>query len=78
MRGKEDRSEAFFSYLPVERRIPADHPLRAIRSLTDTALAGLRDFDKLYARDGRPSIPPRDCCGRCCCRRFTRCARNGN
>ena len=59
MRGKEDRSEAFFSYLPVERRIPADHPLRAIRSLTDTALAGLsRDFDKLYARDGRPSIPP--------------------
>ena len=59
MRGEDDRSEAFFSYLPVERRIPPDHPLRAIRSLTDAALAGLsRDFDKLYARDGRPSIPP--------------------
>src|SRR5580700_2977257 len=59
MRGEDDRSDAFFSYVPVERRIPADHPLRAIRTLTDAALAGLsRDFDKLYARDGRPSIPP--------------------
>jgi transposase len=55
----------------VERRIPPDHPLRATRKLTDAALAGLsRDFDKLYARDGRPSIPPSDCCGRCCCRAF--------
>ena len=59
MRGKDHRSEAFFSYIPVERRIPPDHPLRAMRTLTDAALAGLsRDFDKLYARDGRPSIPP--------------------
>jgi transposase len=59
MRGEDQRSEAFFSYIPVERRIPPDHPLRTIRTLTDEALAGLsRDFDKLYARDGRPSIPP--------------------
>jgi transposase len=43
----------------LETRIPADHPLREIRSLTDTALQGLsRDFNKLYAREGRPSIPP--------------------
>ena len=28
MRGEDERSEAFFSYIPVERRIPADHPLR--------------------------------------------------
>jgi transposase len=59
MRGEDQRSEGFFSYVPLERRIPADHPLRAIRTLTDEALAGLsRDFSKLYARDGRPSIPP--------------------
>ena len=59
MRGEDQRSEVFFSYIPVERRIPPDHPLRAVRMLTDEALAGLsRDFDKLYARDGRPSIPP--------------------
>ena len=59
MRGEDDRSEAFFSYIPVERRIPADHPVRVIRLLTDAVLTGLsREFDKLYARDGRPSIPP--------------------
>src|ERR1700761_1773477 len=59
MRGEDQRSEGFFSYVPLERRIAADHPLRAIRSLTDEALAGLsRDFNKLYARDGRPSIAP--------------------
>src|ERR1700753_2706842 len=59
MRGEDQRSEGFFSYVPLERRIPADHPLRAIRLLTDDALAGLsRDFNKLYARDGRPSIAP--------------------
>jgi transposase len=59
MRGEDQRSGTFFSYIPVERRIAVDHPLRTIRTLTDTALAGLsRDFDKLYARDGRPSIPP--------------------
>jgi hypothetical protein len=28
-----------FSYVPLERRIPADHPLRAIRAMTDEALA---------------------------------------
>ena len=59
MRGEDRRSEGFFSYVPLERRIPADHPLRAIRSLSDEALRGLsRDFNKLYARDGRPSIAP--------------------
>ena len=59
MRGEDQRSEGFFSYVALERRIPADHPLRPIRTLTDKALAGLsRDFNKLYARDGRPSIPP--------------------
>src|SRR6478752_10210833 len=59
MRGEDQRSEGFFSYVPLERRISADHPLRAIRSLSDEALRGLsRDFNKLYARDGRPSIAP--------------------
>jgi transposase len=59
MRGKDDRSEDFFSYLRLEDRISADHPLRAIRELVDAALAQLsRAFAKLYARDGRPSIPP--------------------
>src|SRR5204863_8773478 len=59
MGGEDQRSEGFFSYVPLERRIAADHPLRAIRTLIDEALRKLsRDFDRLYSRDGRPSIPP--------------------
>ena len=59
MRGEDQRSERLFSYVGLETRIPADHPLRAIRILTDEALAGLsRDLTKIYSRDGRPSIPP--------------------
>src|SRR6202035_1960468 len=59
MRGKDDRSEILFSYIRLDERIPADHPLRVIRQLADAALAELsRAFAKLYARDGRPSIPP--------------------
>jgi transposase len=59
MRGEDHRSEVLFSYVGLETRIPADHPLRAIRALVDAALRGLsRDFNRLYARHGRPSIPP--------------------
>jgi transposase len=59
MRGEDERSEGFFSYVRLETRIPADHPLRAIRELVDAVLAELsRAFDRLYAREGRPSIPP--------------------
>jgi transposase len=59
MRGEDQRSESFFSYVRLEARIPTDHPLRAIRELVDAALRELsRSFDRLYAREGRPSIPP--------------------
>src|SRR3974390_478610 len=59
MRGDDQHPTTFFSYLRLEDRIPADHPLRAIRELVDAALSELsRAFSKLYARDGRPSIPP--------------------
>src|SRR3977135_316385 len=59
MRGKEVRYDILFNYVRLDDRIPADHPLRVIRQLVDAALAELsRAFAKLYARDGRPSIPP--------------------
>src|ERR1700757_4255011 len=59
MRGEDQHPTTFFASRRREDRIPPDHPLRAIRELVDAALAGLsRTFDKLYARDGRPSIPP--------------------
>lgn len=59
MRGRDDWSEGMFSYVRLEERVPADHPLRAIRALADDALAGLNGrLEALYSGKGRPSIPP--------------------
>jgi transposase len=59
MRGTLDDQDGMFSYVSLEARIPADHPLRPMREMTDRALAVLsRRFDALYAKTGRPSIPP--------------------
>src|SRR5271170_1480023 len=59
MRGQDDRSEGFFSYVRLEERIPADHPLRPIRALAGKALAALnKRFEGLYSTMGRPSVPP--------------------
>ena len=59
MRGEDRTTGALFSYVDVEARIPAKHPLRAMRGMTDAALAELdRAFSALYEACGRPSIPP--------------------
>ena len=48
-----------WSYVPLEHRIPADHPLRPLRAMVDAALRELSpQFDQLYSTVGRPSIPP--------------------
>ena len=48
-----------FSYVPLEQRVPADHPLREVRKVTDAVLRRLNaELDKLYADSGRPSIAP--------------------
>jgi transposase len=48
-----------FSYISPEQRVPADHPLRVIREMTDEALRGLSaEFATLYSPLGRPSIAP--------------------
>ena len=59
MRGMDGRTGAMFSYVDLEERIPAGHPLRKIREIVNAALAELDvEFAKLYAADGRPSIAP--------------------
>jgi transposase len=59
MRGADEQPGAMFSYVSLEARVPPDHPLRAIRLITDLALAQLSPrFDTLYIRFGRPSVPP--------------------
>jgi transposase len=48
-----------FSYLSPEQRVPSDHPLRAVRQITDTVLKQLSSvFSGMYAKLGRRSIPP--------------------
>ncbi len=59
MRGDDQTDGPLFSYVSLEQRVPADHPLRSIRRMTDAALAELSPrFERLYAATGRPSIPP--------------------
>lgn len=59
MRGHVDPQASMFSYFSAESRVPAAHPLRAIKRDADAVLVSLsRELDELYADDGRPSIPP--------------------
>src|ERR1700731_2812749 len=59
MRGKDTQQSAMFSYVSPEARVPANHPLRPIRTMVDVVLKGLsRSFGRLYIDWGRPSIAP--------------------
>jgi transposase len=59
MRGPDEQTSHMFSYVVPEQRVRADHPLRAVRRLTDEVLATLSPrFDRMYSDMGRPSIPP--------------------
>src|SRR3954468_5666533 len=60
MRGSDRRSGELFSYIDIESRIRADHPLRTIKSIVDDAQSEMSaEFDALYAaKAGRPSTPP--------------------
>ena len=58
MRGQQDRNGSLFSYVSIEERSPASHPLRRIRKQADQALGRLNPtFCELYASEGRPSVP---------------------
>src|SRR5579872_2494916 len=59
MRGQVDPQGMIFSYFSPESRVPASHPLRPIKAHADKVLGSMsREFDELYATEGRPSIPP--------------------
>lgn len=59
MRGTDERQGSMFSYVGMEDRVPADHPLRRILVMTDRALEEIRPrLDRMYAATGRPSIAP--------------------
>ena len=59
MRGTDEASGSLFSYVDLDERVPAGHPLRKIRQIVNDALASLdAEFDALYTKEGRPSIAP--------------------
>src|SRR5258708_37719063 len=59
MRGTDQQQTHVFSYLSPEQRVRIDHPLRPIRTMVDEILKELSpQFHKMYAKVGRPSIPP--------------------
>ncbi len=59
MRWKDEQQASMFCYLSLESRVPADHPLRVMRRLVDTALPGMAgELTRLYAPVRRPSIAP--------------------
>jgi transposase len=59
MRGQDRTSGSLFSYVDLDQRVPQTHPLRAMRELVNGSLSAMdASFEKLYAKEGRPSIPP--------------------
>jgi transposase len=59
MRGSDQQQNHVFSYISPEQRVRQDHPLRPIRTMVDEILKQLSpQFSKMYAKVGRPSIPP--------------------
>jgi transposase len=59
MRGQPSSQSSMLCLLSLESRVPADHPLRAVKRLADEALEQLGPvFDQMYSEIGRPSIPP--------------------
>src|ERR1700730_1192601 len=58
VRGTDQQPRHMFSYVSLEQRVPADHPLRPILQITDRILTMLSpQFTKMYSKIGRPSIP---------------------
>jgi transposase len=59
MRGSDATSGSLFSYVDVEERIPATHPLRTIRTIVNEVLGALdTEFEALYQGTGRQSVAP--------------------
>ena len=72
MRGADQRTGAMFSYVSLEARVPATHPLRAVRHITDRALERISpQLGTLYVNWRRPCVAPRSCGEHCCCKRST-------
>ena len=72
MRGSDTRTGELFSYVDLEDRVPAKHPLRVIRRIVNDVLIALdAEFGRSTRRPAVRRLRPSGCCERCCCRRST-------
>jgi transposase/IS5 family transposase len=59
MRGKSEQQAMILSAVTPDQLVPQDHPIRQVKPIVDRALTQLSPtFNQMYARLGRPSIPP--------------------
>lgn len=59
MRGTDEKQAWMFSYISAEKRVPKDHPLKAVRTMVDAILMEMSPaFETLYSKAGRLSIAP--------------------
>lgn len=59
MRGNEEKQIDAFSYVSMEDRIPARHPIRPFKVMVNEILREMdKDLDAIYVDSGRPSIAP--------------------
>ena len=61
MRGSDEQTSGMFSYLSPEQRVRQDHPLRAIRRITDRALRAYLAAIRRVVREVWPAV---DCAGK--------------
>ena len=79
MRGVDDRSVGMFSYVRLEDRIAADHPLRAIRALVEEVLSIFRfDLLSFIHTQADHRSRPSSCSRRRCCKRSSRSVRSAS
>ena len=59
MRGKRNPQSTMLAFVNLDERVPPDHPLRTIKQVADDVLSRMSDdFDRMYSRVGRASVPP--------------------
>ena len=74
MRGSDAASGALFSYVDMEARVPATHPLRTIRTIVNEVLTHSIPSSRRFTKASVDSRLRRsDCCAPHCCRHFTPC-----
>ena len=59
MRGRRNPQSTLLAFVNLDERVPPDHPLRTIKRVADDVLDRMSgDFDRMYSRIGRASVPP--------------------